>query len=156
MDSAPTVRRAKEKWASVTLMPNVANCGTADSYRKNASWPVGFWGIFHTNLQKLQFPHWGKLFIEGLPPSMASGCPEVTFLPQVKPRVPQESPGHHALSPQLSWAHWLPVRTSLHLREHVGNLCPSAQAAFFSWTPSSYSFSSTAARGAKQSLVNLH
>lgn len=171
MDSASMVRRAKQKWASVMLMSTVANCSTAESQHKNASWPVGFWGIFHTNPQRLQFPHRGKLFTEGLPPSMASGCPKVNIfaLGQTKRapiypksswssvgRVPLESPGYHPLSPQLSWTHWLPIRTSLHLREQVGNLCPSAQATFFSWTPSSYSFLSIVARGATQSLVNLH
>lgn len=86
-ESASLLRRIKERPASNTPASVVANFSTAASGHKNASQSVGS-RSFQANPLTLQFSHGGKLFTEGLPPSVASVCLEVPLLLQVKPREP--------------------------------------------------------------------
>lgn len=62
MESASMVRRTM-------LTSVVANLRSATHITKNTSQSVGSGRTFHTNPQRLQRPHWGKLFSGGLPSS---------------------------------------------------------------------------------------
>lgn len=140
MESASMVR-TKEKWTSIALPSIVANVSTADSHHTDSPGPVGFWRILHTHPQRLQLRNWENCLLrvclqawhqvaQKLHSCLRSNqgspmCPRSSEVHQEE--VPQESPGYWALSPQLSWDHRLPIRTSFHWREQAANLCPSAK-----------------------------